>query len=166
MSLQIRPATTADHSAIWAILHPVFRAGDTYAIDPDISEQDAISYWCGSERHVYVAEENGEILGTYYITRNQKGGGSHVCNCGYVTAEAARGKGVARAMLTHSLNTAPQLGFRAMQYNFVISTNERAIKTWKHAGFEIIGRLPGAFQHPEQGYVDALIMYKTLSPAP
>jgi L-amino acid N-acyltransferase YncA len=166
MSLQIRPATTADQSAIWAILKPVFRAGDTYAIDPDIPRDTAISYWCGSERHVYVAEENGEILGTYYIVRNQKGGGSHVCNSGYVTAKAARGKGVARAMLTHSLDTAPQLGFRAMQYNFVVSTNERAIKTWERAGFDIIGRLPGAFQHPQQGYVDALIMYKALPPAP
>ncbi|MBS0123373.1 GNAT family N-acetyltransferase [Thetidibacter halocola] len=144
------------------MLEPVFRAGDTYAIDPDISSDAALAYWFGPERRVFVAEEDGQVLGTYYIVRNQKGGGSHVCNCGYVTSAAAQGRGVARAMLAHSLEIAPGLGFAAMQYNFVVSTNRRAIETWQRAGFEIVGRLPGAFRHPEQGFVDALVMYRWL----
>ena len=160
--MKIRAATEADHTAIWAMLEPVFRAGDTYAIDRDISGPEALAYWCGPERRVFVAEDAGEVLGTYYIVRNQKGGGSHVCNCGYVTAEAARGRGIARAMLAHSLEIAPTLGFRAMQYNFVVSTNSRAVATWERAGFEIVGRLPGAFAHPTQGDVDALVMYRAL----
>jgi GNAT superfamily N-acetyltransferase len=158
----IRTAQEMDRAAVWAMLEPVFRAGDTYAIDPEIPESDALAYWFGPERTVFVAEEDGQILGTYYIVRNRKGGGSHVCNCGYITAEAARGRGVARAMLSHSLNEAPRLGFRAMQYNFVVATNTRAVDTWIKAGFDIVGRLSGAFLHPAQGYVDALVMYRTL----
>lgn len=158
----IRQAQTYDRPAIWAMLEPVFRAGDTYTVDPDISEEAALAYWFGPERRVFIAEEDGQPLGTYYIVRNQKGGGSHVCNCGYVTAPAARGRGVARAMLAHSLDLAPRLGFRAMQYNFVVSTNSRAVATWQRAGFEVVGRLPGAFRHPEQGYVDALVMFRAL----
>lgn len=164
--MKIREAAAADKDAIWAILEPVVRAGDTYTIDPDISRDAALRYWFGPERRVYVCEDGGKILGTYYIVRNQKGGGSHVCNCGYVTAPAARGRGVARAMLAHSLDTAPRLGFRAMQYNFVVSTNIRAVETWQRAGFEVVGRLPGAFLHPAQGYVDALVMYRVLQNAP
>ncbi len=158
----IRAATLDDHDAIWAILEPVFRAGDTYTIDPDIPRDDALGYWCGPTHHTFVCDSDGEILGTYYIRRNQAGGGSHVCNCGYITAPAAQGRGVARAMLDHSLVEAPRLGFRAMQYNFVVATNTRAIATWERAGFRIIGRLPGAFLHPEDGYVDALVMWRDL----
>lgn len=159
----IRKAVEADRAAVWTMLEPVFRAGDTYTIDPDIPREAALDYWFGPERHVFVAEDAGEALGTYYMVRNQKGGGSHVCNCGYVTAPAAQGRGVARAMLAHSLEEAPRLGFRAMQYNFVVSTNTRAVATWQRAGFEVVGRLPGAFLHPAEGYVDALVMYRTLA---
>ncbi|WGW04184.1 GNAT family N-acetyltransferase [Tropicibacter oceani] len=162
MSITIRPATDVDKPAVWAMLEPVFRGGDTYAIDADIPQDEALAYWFGPERRVFVAEDGGTVLGTYYMVRNQKGGGSHVCNCGYVTAAAARGKGIAREMLAHSLKVAPEFGFRAMQYNFVVSTNTRAIDTWQRAGFEVIGRLPGAFNHPVQGYVDALVMYRSL----
>ncbi|SMX33472.1 GNAT family N-acetyltransferase [Maliponia aquimaris] len=160
--MKIRAAEEADRDAVWAMLEPVFRAGDTYTVDPDIGREAALTYWFGPERRVFVAEDGGERLGTYYIVRNQKGGGSHVCNCGYVTAPAARGRGVARQMLAHSLELAPRLGFRAMQYNFVVSTNTRAVETWQRAGFEVVGRLPGAFRHPQQGYVDALVMYRAL----
>lgn len=162
MPTTIRPYLAADAGAVTGMLMPVFRAGDTYAIDPDIPAPEALAYWTGPERHVFVAEDKGEVLGTYYIVRNQKGGGSHVCNCGYVTAEAARGRGVARAMLAHSLEAAAQLGFRAMQYNFVVATNIRAIATWHRAGFETVGRLPAAFLHPTEGYVDALVMFRPL----
>ena len=144
------------------MLEPVFRAGDTYAIDTDIPKDAALAYWFGPERTVFVCEEAGALLGTYYIVRNQKGGGSHVCNCGYVTSPDARGRGVARAMLAHSLDAAPGFGFRAMQFNFVVSTNTRAVAIWEGAGFDIVGRLPGAFHHPQQGYVDALVMFRSL----
>lgn len=158
----LRRAWEEDRAPVWDMLRPVFRAGDTYAIDPDISREAALAYWFRPERQVYVAEADGALLGTYYIVRNQKGGGSHVCNCGYITAEAARGRGVARAMLAHSLEEALRLGFRAMQYNFVVSTNTRAVETWRRAGFEVVGVLPGAFWHPAEAYVDALVMYRNL----
>lgn len=158
----MRRATSGDHAAIWDILRPVFRAGDTYSIDADISEVDALAYWCGPMHKTFVAEDAGEVLGTYYLRRNQGGGGAHVCNCGYMTAAAAQGRGVARAMMEHSFEAARSAGFRAMQYNFVVETNTRAVATWERAGFEIVGRLPGAFVHPAQGDVDALVMYKRL----
>ncbi|MCC1491271.1 GNAT family N-acetyltransferase [Cognatishimia sp. F0-27] len=160
--ITIRPYAASDAQAVTDMLIAVFRAGDTYTIDPDITPDDALRYWTGAERRVFVAESGGVVLGTYYIVRNQKGGGSHVCNCGYVTAESARGRGIARAMLAHSLDIAPTLGFRAMQYNFVVATNTRAVATWERAGFAIVGRLPKAFRHPQAGYVDALVMYRDL----
>ena len=161
MTLTIRPAQAGDEAAIWAILEPVFRAGDTYTIDPDIPREDALAYWLAPTNSVFVAEDD-EVLGTYYLKQNHGGGGSHICNCGYVTAQAAQGRGVARAMLAHSLEEARRQGFRAMQYNFVVATNARAIATWERAGFDTIGRLPRAFLHPQAGYVDALVMYREL----
>ncbi|MBV2359211.1 GNAT family N-acetyltransferase [Thalassococcus sp. CAU 1522] len=160
--MRIRAYETRDAVAVTAMLMPVFRAGDTYTIDPEIAPDAALAYWTGPERHVFVVEDDGRLLGTYYVVRNQKGGGSHVCNCGFVTDPQARGKGVARAMLDHALAKARELGFRAMQFNFVVATNTRAIAIWEGAGFEVVGRLPGAFRHPEQGYVDALVMYRAL----
>ena len=162
MTTQIRRATAADHDPIWEILRPVFRAGDTYAIDPNISRDAALDYWTGASHGAYVAEIDGDVLGTYYLRRNQAGGGAHVCNCGYVTAQDAQGRGVARAMLEHSIKEARAAGFQAMQYNFVVETNARAIATWQRAGFEIVGRLPKAFAHPDLGVVDALVMYRRL----
>ena len=160
--MQIRPLFDGDKPALGEILEPVFRAGDTYTVDPEITFDDAIAFWCAPEKSVFVAEQEGKLLGTYYIKPNQAGGGAHVCNCGYVTAAEATGKGVARAMLAHSLDEAVTQGYRAMQYNFVVSANTRAVKTWEHAGFEIVGRLPEAFKHPKLGYVDALVMFKSL----
>ncbi len=162
MALTIRAAEPGDRDAIWAILKPVFRAGDTYTVDPDISREAALAYWLAPGNHVFVAVGEDGVLGTYYLKRNQGGGGAHVCNCGYVTGEAARGRGVARAMLAHSLDEAPRRGFRAMQYNFVVASNTRAIETWTRAGFREVGRLPGAFEHPVEGFVDALVMWKDL----
>ncbi len=161
--MEVRAATPEDHDAIWAILEPIFRAGDTYTIDTDVSRQDGLAYWCGQPHTPFVAEENGAVLGTYYIQRNQAGGGSHVCNCAFATGEAARGRGVARAMLEHSLSEAALQGYRAMQFNFVVATNIRAIKTWEAYGFHTVGRLPKAFNHPTEGLVDALVMYRGLT---
>ena len=160
--LTIRTATLDDAAEIWAMLEPVFRRGDTYAIDRDIIQGDAIAYWMSAEKRTFVAEAGGKIIGTYHLQRNQAGGGAHICNCGYVTAAQATGRGVARQMCLHSLNLATELGFRGMQFNFVVSSNVRAVGLWQSLGFEIVGRLPRAFYHPEEGYVDALIMFKSI----
>lgn len=160
--MDIRPATAADSSAILQIILPVFRAGETYTIDSEISEEAAVAYWMGIDKETFVAVSDGEIVGTYYIKANQGGGGKHICNCGYMTAEAATGQGVASAMCEHSLNYAKSAGFRGMQYNFVVSTNRGAIALWEKFGFEIVGTLPGAFAHATDGYVDAFIMFRAL----
>jgi len=158
----IRPATQADAAAIWAIIEPVIRAGETYTLDRDMSENDALAYWFGADKETFVAEEGGVVLGTYYLRANQAGGGNHVCNAGYMTGAAATGRGVARAMCLHSLDHARARGFRAMQFNFVVSSNVRAVGLWQSLGFEVVGRLPGAFDHPAEGFVDALVMVRTL----
>jgi len=158
----IRPATRADRAAIWAILEPVIRAGETYTLDRDMGEDAALAYWFGADKAVFVAEEDGAVLGTYYLRANQAGGGAHVANCGYMTAAAATGRGVARAMARHSFDTAKARGFRAMQFNFVVASNERAVGLWQSLGFDIVGRLPGAFDHPALGFVDALVMVRVL----
>ena len=113
-------------------------------------------------RLTFVAEENGEILGTYYLKTNQAGPGDHVCNCGYMVSSTARGRGLATAMCEHSQAIARSLGYKAMQFNFVASSNEAAIKLWNKLGFASVGRLPKAFNHPARGYVDALVLYKWL----
>ena len=129
----------------------------------EMSREEALGYWFSPEKETFVWEENGEVLGTYFLKANQQGGGAHVANCGYVTSAAAQGRGIARAMCLHSLERAKERGFRAMQFNFVVSTNERAVKLWQGLGFETVGRLPGAFEHPKKGFVDALVMYRALS---
>jgi ribosomal protein S18 acetylase RimI-like enzyme len=158
----IRSATEDDADAIWKILEPVIRAGETYTLPREMKREDALGYWFTQRHQVFVASEGGEIVGTYFLRANQEGGGSHVANCGYVTAPWAAGRGVARAMCAHSLEHARERGFRTMQFNFVVSTNERAVRLWESFGFEIVGRLPGAFQHPSRGFVDAYMMYRTL----
>lgn len=159
----IRRADAGDADAIWNIIGPTIRAGETYALPRDLSREDALAYWLGEDRTTFVAEADGEILGTYYLRANQQGGGAHVCNCGYMTAAAAAGRGLARAMCAHSLDEARRAGFRAMQFNFVVSTNERAVRLWKSLGFEVVGVLPQAFAHPTQGYVDALVLFQALN---
>ena len=160
--MPIRPATSADGPAIWAILEPVIRAGETFALDRDMDEDDALRFWAGPGMAAFVAEEAGAIVGTYYLRPNHAGGGGHVCNGGYMVAGHATGRGVARAMGEHSLEEARLRRFRAMQFNFVVSTNERAVRLWQSLGFAIVGRLPGAFNHPTLGFVDTLVMFRTL----
>jgi RimJ/RimL family protein N-acetyltransferase len=161
--MHIRAAHIDDASGIWDILRPTIRAGETYALDPDMTEADALAYWLGEDRETFVAEEDGQIIGTYYLRANQTGGGRHICNCGYMTNPAATGRGVARTMCRHSLEYARQIGYLGMQFNFVVSTNTRAVGLWQSFGFAIAGRLPQAFRHPSLGYVDALVMYRSLS---
>lgn len=165
-TLTIRPATAADDDAIWAIIEPTFRTGETYPIPRDIGRADALAYWRSPGHSVFVAQDNGKdegrIVGTYYLRANQRGGGDHVCNCGYMVAAQATGRGVARAMCAHSLAQARQRGFAAMQFNFVVASNQRAVRLWQSCGFETVGRLPRAFRHPALGLVDALVMVRNL----
>jgi ribosomal protein S18 acetylase RimI-like enzyme len=158
----IRPATSTDNDAIWRILEPAFRAGETYPVPRDISRADALAYWHTPGHEVFVAGQNGEIAGTYYLRANNRGGGNHVANCGYIVAPRSTGRGVARAMCEHSLERARGCGFTAMQFNFVIASNERAVRLWRSCGFSIAGTLPAAFRHPRLGLVDALVMVRPL----
>jgi len=157
----IRPAAAGDNEAIARIIMPVIRAGETYALPVAWSEAEALAYWRAPGHTVFVAED-GAAVGTYYMRANQRGGGDHVANCAFMSAAAASGRGVATAMCTHALQHAAEAGYRAMQFNFVVSTNARAIALWQRFGFEIVGRLPGAFRHPSLGPVDALVMYRRL----
>ena len=158
----IRPSEPRDDEAIWRILEPIFRAGETYPLPRDISRNDALAYWQSPGHAVFVAEDKGAIVGSYYLRANNRGGGQHVANCGYVVAPDAFGHGVARAMCAHSLVQARERGFTAMQFNFVIASNERAVRLWQDLGFAIVGRLPGAFRHPRLGLVDAYVMVRSL----
>ncbi len=163
MPMHVRAAVPADASGIWGILEDVIRAGETYTLPRDMGRKDALAYWFSSGHEVFVATaDDGRIAGTYFLQANQRGGGSHVANCGYVTARGDRGRGVGRAMCQDSLDRARARGFRAMQFNFVVSTNERAVRLWQAFGFEIVGRLPNAFDHPGCGCVDAFVMFRSL----
>ena len=160
--VEIREATAADQDAIWDIFREVVAAGDTYAFDPGMSRHDALGYWFQADTRTYVAESRGRILGTYILRPNQSGGGSHVANAAFMVAPDARGQGIGRAMAEHCLSEARLLGFRAMQFNFVVSTNDSAVRLWQKLGFKIVGTLPSAFHHPEKGYVDVYVMYRSL----
>ena len=158
----ICPVTPGDEDAIWNILRPVIRAGETLATPRDMSRDAALALWLAPERTVRVLEDEGCILGIFYVRANQTGGGAHVANAGYVVAQDATGRGIARRMCAASLDLARELGFRAMQFNFVISTNVRAVALWQAMGFTIVGRIPGAFAHPCGDDVDALVMFRSL----
>lgn len=158
----IRAAQDDDAAALWRILEPTIRAGETYPLPRDMDRAAALAYWLQPAHEVFVAERDGAIAGTYYLKANTGGGGSHVANCGYMVAPDAWGKGVGRELAEHSFVRAKERGFRAMQFNLVIASNERAVHLWQSCGMEIVGRLPGAFRHPTLGFVDALVMYRTL----
>jgi L-amino acid N-acyltransferase YncA len=161
--LIIRPANAEDSETIWSIIEPAIRDGKTLALDSDIDGNAALStYWMRADNSVFVAELDDVAVGTYFLRTNQSGGGSHVCNAGYATAKTASGKGVARQMCEHSITIAKKMGFAAMQFNFVISSNVNAVHLWQSCGFDIAGRLPLAFRHPELGLVDAYVMHRTL----
>lgn len=160
--MRIREATLDDFEQIWPIFSEIVAAGETYAYSRTTTKDEALKIWMDAPRKTYVLEENGTILGTYYIKTNQAGPGDHVCNCGYMVSSRARGRGFATAMCEHSQGVARSLGYKAMQFNFVASTNEGAVKLWNQLGFATVGRLPKAFNHPSKGYVNALVMYKWL----
>ncbi len=161
--ISIRKFKEQDWKGTWQIIEPVLRAGETYPLSPTITAQEAYQAWVEMPSATYIAlDESMRVVGSYYIKPNQPTMGAHVCNCGYIVAEGARGKGVATQMCEHSQREAVSQGFRAMQYNLVVSTNEGAVRLWKKQGFNLIGTLPGAFRHPRHGYVDAYVMYKQL----
>lgn len=164
MSVLIRPYAPQDWDEVWSILEPVFRAGETYTFPRGISAAQARQTWTDAAKQVFVAvdDDTGEMLGTYYLKANFDGGASHICNCGYIVAERARGRGVAARLCEHSQAEAIARGYRAMQFNFVIASNAGAVHLWKKMGFSIVGTIPQAFQHPGLGFVDAYVMYKRL----
>lgn len=160
--LTIRPAAAADADPVWAILEPAIRAGDTYTLPRDGDRAAMLAYWFSPGHHVFVAQSAEGVLGTYYLRANQQGGGAHVANAGFMTHPDATGRGIARTMGHHAIETARSLGFLAMQFNFVVATNTRAVALWGSLGFAEVGRLPLAFRHPTEGLVDALVMMRTL----
>lgn len=162
-AIAIREAVFDDYDKIWTILEPILIEGETYALPRNWNREETINYWTQpGHHHVYVAIANNEIVGTYFLHANQKGNGSHVANCGYASCSKSRGQGVGRAMCYHSIETARAMGFRSMQYNFVISSNTRAVNLWKSFDFEIVGTLNEAFKSPKHGYVDVFVMFRHL----
>ncbi len=161
-TLKIREAQDSDFDQIWPIFRGIVSAGDTYAFPRNASQEEAYDIWMVTPRRTYVTEKKGQILGTYYIKTNHAGPGNHVCNCGYMVPESSRGKGIATAMCVHSQKIAVELGYMAMQFNIVAASNQGAVRLWSKLGFDIVGRLPKAFNHPSKGFVDAYIMYKWL----
>lgn len=163
MTTTIRLATEKDFEFIWPFFQDIARSGETYGYDRNISFEDAKAAWIDYPRHTFVAIVDEEIVGSYYIVSNHAGPGKHVCNCGYMVARQARGQGLATALCEHSQEVAQKLGYLAMQFNFVASSNEGAIALWHRLGFQTVGQLPKAFNHPKLGFVDALVMYKALN---
>jgi ribosomal protein S18 acetylase RimI-like enzyme len=162
--MNIRRATAADRDALWRIIEPTIRAGETWALPRDWSQVEALGYWLAPSHEVFLAERDSDVLGTYFLRPAQLGPGDHVGNAGYMVRPDAFGVGVASAMCRHSIGRAAERGFRAIQFNFVVSTNERAVKLWQRMGFAIIGRSPGAYRHPTLGFVDSLVMHRFCAP--
>ncbi len=160
--VELREARSEHAEAIWSIFEAVIQGGDTYVYSPDTPRSDLDRYWLAEYMHTYVAEIEDTIVGTYILKANHPGFGSHVANASYMVHPAAQGKGAGTAMCVHSLDEARRLGFLAMQFNLVVSTNEAALHIWRKMGFDIVGTLPGAFHHQSLGYVDAYVMYRSL----
>jgi len=161
--INVRRLQEEDWPHVWQFMEPVIRVGQTYPFALDMTSEEAHEMWIEATECAYVAEdESGQILGSYYIKPNQPTLGAHVANCGYLVAEKARGRGVATTMGEHSLTAAVKLGYRAMQFNLVVATNEASVRVWKKLGFDLVGTLPGAFNHKDLGYVDACVFYKVL----
>lgn len=162
-TLKIRPFEPANWPGIWALLEPVFRAGETFPHDPLISEPEARALWVEQSQAVMVAmDADGAVVGSYYLRPNSLCLGAHVANAGYVVAEPCRRQGIGSRLCQHSLQTARRLGFRSMQFNLVVGTNTAGIRCWQSNGFEIVGTLPGAFRHSQWGFVDAHVMVQNL----
>jgi L-amino acid N-acyltransferase YncA len=160
--IEIRKAAEEDKPQIWEIIKQVISAGETYVFHPNSGAEKMLAYWCAADKKTYVALSENKIVGTFFIKDNQPDLGSHIANAGYMVAQEAKGKGVGKLMAQFSLEEARRLGYRAMQFNFVVKSNQVAVKLWLDLGFEIIGEIPEAFQHAEKGLINALIMYRKL----
>jgi L-amino acid N-acyltransferase YncA len=160
--LAIRPAAYVDQAAVWTTLEPAIRAGETLALDRDLTRAAALDYWFSARHEVFVAEQEGTVVGSYFLRANEAGGGAHVANAVYVVSPSATGRGIAQAMCEHSLDRARQRGFLAMQFNFVAGSEERRLKLWQRAGFKVLATLPKAFQHPTIGLIDAFVLHREL----
>lgn len=158
----IREMTRQDFEHFWPTFSAIILAQETYAFDPNMSLENAYQLWCQLPLRTYVAEDDGELLGSYYLKANAMGPGSHICNCGYMVSPPARGKGVAAKMCEHSQEVARELNFTAMQFNSVVSTNTVAVALWEKLGFTVIGTIPEGYHHKQQGLVDCYIMHKKL----
>jgi L-amino acid N-acyltransferase YncA len=164
--IHILPAASEHHDAIWHIFHEVIQGGDAYVFPADMHRPDALAYWLAPGNHVYVAVDSaGTVVGSYILKPNQPGRGSHVANGSYMTASSARGMGVGTIMAEHSMAEAARLGYRAIQFNIVVSTNETAVRLWQRHGFKILATLPQAFHHARLGYVDAHVMHRFVTDA-
>ena len=161
-ALIIRPATENDHDAIWRIFQTTIAAGDVFVYDAKTSREKALAFWCAADAATFVAEQSEKVIGSYILRANQPGLGDHVANAGFMVDPSARGLGVGRAMGEHCLIEARRRGYRAMQFNFVVSTNESAVHLWQQLGFKIVGTLPGAFRHAQKGLVDVYVMFRSL----
>jgi L-amino acid N-acyltransferase YncA len=160
--LKLRKATQADHDQVWEIFKAVISTGDTYVFDPNTAKEDLQKHWFADYMDTFVVEEQGKILGTYIIKPNQIDLGNHIANCSYMVSPNAQGKGVGKLLCEHSLAFGKEKGYRAIQFNIVVSTNIAAVKLWQKYGFQIIGTTPEAFRHQSLGLVDAYIMYRRL----
>lgn len=161
-ALKVREIGSDEFDLVWPIFHAVVAAGDTYVFSPDLQLDEARRIWTTPPARAFVAELEGSVVGTYMVRPNQPGLGDHVANAGYMVAPEARGQGIARRLCEHSIEIARAAGFTAMQFNFVVSSNESAVRLWQRCGFDIVGRVPGAFRHRELGPTDVLIMHRVL----
>ena len=161
-TLTIRDANDGDRDAIWEIFRATVAPGDAFVYDPNTPREEAMAYWFANGTRTYVAEADGKIVGSYILRANRPGLGNHVANAGFMVDPASRGSGIGRTMGEHALAEARRLGYRAMQFNFVISTNRSAVELWQQLGFKIVGTLPGAFRHAQKGFVDAYVMFRFL----
>lgn len=162
MSASIRPAADADWPLIWALFRRAAESGEVFAYDEYTTEETARKLWFDAPATAFVCEVDGTFAGTYYVRPNQPGRGAHVANAGYMVELAFRGRGLAASMCEHSLGTARERGFTAMQFNFVVSTNAAAVRAWQKCGFAVAATLPGAYRHRDSGFVDVFVMWRAL----
>ena len=152
-----------DFEQFWPVFRDIVDAQETYAFPVGMTLEEGYHLWCEYPQQTFALKIDDSVAGSYYIKPNAAGPGSHVCNCGYMVDPHFRGQGIARTLCEHSQQVAEDLGFHAMQFNSVVSTNEAAVHLWEKMGYNIIGTVPQAYQHKSRGLVDAYVMYKKLS---
>ncbi len=160
--IEIRAAEPNDADAIWQILEPIIRAGEVFALSRDMSRDDALAFWCAPDNESLCAVENKQVLGAAYLKENPLKRGRQTANAGYAIANSAEGRGIARTLCLYTLERAKELGYETMQFNYVVSSNSRAVRLWQSLGFEVIDVLPMDFQHPILGPVDVFVMSRSL----